>query len=96
MKVKVYPRSAPARCACRHPSRWRTGRCSVQGWRRERRASPVSPPPRTWPRPAAHEALGAKVVRSGDCCTVSGCGGALFDLPETAIDCRESARRCGF
>ena len=38
----------------------------------------------------ALEALGAKVVRSGDCCTVSGCGGALLDLPETAIDRRQS------
>ncbi len=44
----------------------------------------------------ALEALGAKVVRSGDCCTVSGCGGALFDLPETAIDCRESGSTLRF
>ena len=42
------------------------------------------------------EALGAKVLRSGDACTVSGCGGALFDRPETTIDCHESGSTLRF
>lgn len=44
----------------------------------------------------ALEALGAKVLRSGDACTVSGCGGALFDRPETTIDCHESGSTLRF
>ncbi len=97
MKVKVYPAvCSGAVRACRHQVAGAPGAALCRLAEGTSRITGVSSSEDMAATCGALEALGAKVVRSGDCCTVSGCGGALFDLPETAIDCRESGSTLRF